>query len=359
MEETLGKTVEKLRKYFPDDWNALPYDPTDIRNKIREFSRKIDPRIYEEIQKELGFEILRWCGNGSTKISFVVDSNIIIQDSFRVSQGKDSSTHRIFSSPFLRLIAPSTIESEVYSQIEQDLPKKCSLTEAMSHAKRLLSKVEIVDEKEIIINTEDLKYFQERYQNDVSFLKVALHFGVKGVISKDKAFDDSVGKTQRYDLGAAVGIIISVEAGVLTLTALSAGTYIGAESLYWLFFFLYKAIFEIFKIVAMIASFGIAGISKLIEITPRWVWYILSAIAIGVGISALISPNFRKTVSDKATDLYNWIVENSNLIIKQLEGTIMGLVDSLMAFKDHLGPYFFVVILGLMSTFEEMQESLK
>ncbi len=56
-----------------------------------------------------------------------------------------------FSSPFVKLYAPRKIEDEVYEQITRDLPEKCSIDLALDQAKKLLSKIEIIDDNELNI----------------------------------------------------------------------------------------------------------------------------------------------------------------------------------------------------------------
>lgn len=87
---------------------------------------------------------------------FVVDSNIIIKDAFRVGKGMVSSTERIFSSIFVKLYAPKSIEEEVFSQIKLDLPKGCSIDIANIQAKKLLSKIELIDDTRLKVEYAEL-----------------------------------------------------------------------------------------------------------------------------------------------------------------------------------------------------------
>lgn len=117
IENKIRDTLTQLKEYLPKQVKNLPFDPTEAKKKIDILTRQIDPGLLEEIKRKIGYDILEFLGIEKAKISFVVDSNIIIQDSFRVASGKESTTYRIFSSPFLRLVAPSSIGSEVYTKI--------------------------------------------------------------------------------------------------------------------------------------------------------------------------------------------------------------------------------------------------
>lgn len=360
MKRTVHELLDQIKEYFPDEWKDFPIDPLEVRKFIHKVSRNIDAETIEQILTEVGSDIMETIFGGKPKVSFVIDSNIIVADSFRVASGKASTTDRILSSPFLRLIAPSSIESEVYDQIKSDIPENCSLKIALLRAKELLSRVEIVDEKELDISSKELLLFKKKHGNDVHFLAIAMQQEVKGIISRDKrAFDDPIVNVKRFEMSDTVEIVVSTEAGFMTIIGLGLGIYAGAESLYWVFYFLYKAMLELFRVVASIASFGFLGIEKLLEITPTWVWYTLLIFIAGFGIAAVVSRDFRKLISNKVTDIFDWISKNSEDILNDILILVRGVIDMVEALKEQLGSYFFPLVWGLLTTLEDMQESLK
>ncbi len=331
-------------------------DPMKIKGEIYQFARELPAEVYEDIICEVFPSILSMEEPSLGFLDFVVDANIIVGDSFRVGMGKQSSTERIFSSKFVKLYAPKSIESEVFTQIKKDLPKGCSSEIAIYNARKLLSKIELVDDSIFELEHSELRNFQEKFGNDASFLKVGIGLGVKRIISRDRAFDESP-TVKRFELRDAVYLIVTAESGALSISVIVSSTYIGAQAIYWLLLSLYKTLFYIYGFLAVIISAGISGLVNVLKKIPDWAWYIIIAISAIAGVALIFSKDFKDNVN-KVIDSYSWITHKSEQILNALSNILKGSVEIAEIFKDELGPYFMNVGLAMMMSIEEMEKIL-
>lgn len=350
--------MKDLKGSLPDEWKELLDNPEKVKRKISEFAREIPAEVYEVVRDEIVAKLFDEGNLSLAILEFVVDSNIIIGDAFRVGSGKPSSTYRIFSSAFVKLYAPKSINDEVYSKIKKDLPKGCDLKLALNQADKLLSKVELVDDSDFEIEFEGMAKFKSEYKGDASFLKVALRTGVRGIISRDKDFERD-GFIKRFELGAAAQMIVTAESGALSITVVSISTYFGGKALYWILYILYKAIIEIFSIIATIVTASIDGINELIERSPSWVLYLILIIAaVGITTGLIASKDFRKKAEESLEKVYNWGKEAAEVIFEVLKNIFNGVTAIAVAFKDELGENFLNLGIGILLTIADMEELL-
>ncbi len=83
--------------------------------------------------------------------------------------------------------------------------------------------------------------------------------GIKRIITGDKAFDEPT-IIHRFELGEDVSMIVSVEAGALSLSFIVGATYIGTMAIYWILLLLYKVLTQLYAFLALIVSAGITGL---------------------------------------------------------------------------------------------------
>lgn len=339
--------IKNLYSYFPDEWKPILKDYNKTNNVLHQISREIPPEAYEFVRDYMVNQLFLTENKTSLpQLKFVVDSNIIVKDAFRVGFGKFSSTERIFSSVFLKLYAPKKIKDEVYEQINKDLPKGCSLELALGQAKKLLSKVEIIDDDKLNVENSSLLEFKNKYKNDVHFLKVAIGLNTPKIITRDKKAFDGNTTVKRYELGDAVSLILSVESGTLSLLMVTLGAetaYTGARVTYLFLSILYNIFTEILLFIIHIAIAGINGIINLLGKMPDWGWYIIIGIITATGIALIISKNLRDQATEKLGNLYEWITTQiiySTDKLDMLIDLIKGTIDLTTMLKDDLGPYF-------------------
>ncbi len=349
--------LKDLKDSMPEEWKGLLDNPEETKKHISQFAREIPAEIYGLVRDQIIAKLLAVEEPSLAILEFVVDSNIIMSDAFSVGFGRYSSTERIFSSVFVKLYAPRSIKDEVFSMIRRDLPKGCDLELSLKQAEKLLSTVELVDDSEFEIEFEGMAKFQAEYKNDVSFLKVGLGIGVRGIISRDKDFERD-GLIKTFNLKDAVQMIVTAESGALSITVVGGSVYVGGKALYWILYVLYKAIVEIFSIIATVASAGIAGIANLIENAPSWVGYLI-LIALGGFVAALIfSKGFRDKTVESVEEVYDWGTGVAGEILEVLKNFFKGATELAVAFKDEFGEDFLNLGIGLMMTIVEMEEVL-
>ena len=351
--------IEDLYTYFPDDWKILFKDYDQTKKVISNVSRELPPDAYEFIREHM-IDQLFFNENKqpAPKLKFVVDSNIIVKDAFRVGSGKFSSTERIFSSPFVKLYAPRKIEDEVYEQITRGLPEKCSMDLALQQAKKLLSKIEIVDDNELNIENLELSEFRDKYNNDVHFLKVGIGLGIDKIITRDKKAFNGISTMKRYELGTAVELIVSVEAGSLSLSIVTGAAYVGTEAIYFLLSILYKVFTELLLFIISITTFGISGFISLLGKLPAWVGYIAIGSIIGTIIAFSFSKNLRNQAVNIVDDLSEWIKTHSIYAKDAPISLIKGTVDLSTMLKEDLGPYFINAGNAMISSIYDMVDIL-
>lgn len=358
MNESLKNILKDIKNSLPEEWKEFLDDPEETKAKISQFARDLPVEVYEAIRDEIISRLFSISEPSLAILNFVVDSNIIVSDSFRVGRGKKSSTERIFSSVFVKLYAPKSLEEEVFVQIKEDLPKGCSLETAITHAKRLISKIELIDDSNFNVEYSELPKFKEKFGNDASFLKVGIVLGVKRIITKDKAFDQSK-MVKRFELGEAVNLIVTAETGALSISVIGGATYLGGKAIYWLLLSLYKALTEIYVLLSMIISEGIAGLIGALEKAPKWLLAIIISVLAAAGIAFVISDDLGDKAKSEIIDLYDWILSKSKSIFDALSNILKGLTDIAVVFKDELGPYFLNVGLAMMISIVELKETLE
>ncbi len=357
MEEKFSELWERIKDYLPENWKDIKYDEQLVKKAIADVARKLPVEVYEVIREEVLVNLFSMEETAKASLAFVVDSNIIIADCFRVASGKYSSIERIFSSAFVRLFAPKSIEKEVYEQIKLDLPKGSSMQKAKMHAAKLLSKITLVNESEFEVEHKALAKFKDKYGNDASFVKVGLRFGIKSVVTKDKDFSRD-GIIEPIDLGAAVKTIVSTESGALSLSLIGVSACVVGEGIYWALFLLIKVILEIISYIGLILVAGVKGLVGLITGLPLWLQVVLLSVAIGTGVAVGNSKKARGYISENATKLYEMVVENSKKMIETLEIYLRGLIDMTSGLREELVPYFIYMVVGLIMTIEDMETNL-
>ncbi len=362
MADYLDRILKDLNTILLKKGVTPKLDSIKVSNYIKKISRTVDPKVIEEIMNYLGPCVLKIVTNGNLKFSLVIDANIIISDAFRVASNKPSTTDRIFSSPFLDLIAPTVIVSEVNKQIKSDLPKNASLSLALAWAKKLLSKVKLVNSQDIIYkcNKGNLKQFEAKYGNDVYYLCLAMHSRSNGIISMDKkAFNHSNTSIKRFQLNDVVKLVVSQESGILVLSGISIGIYSISQLTYWILYILYSTILELLKYISNFLVLGILGINKLLEITPAWVWYIIAGFFISTGILFIFSKWFRNSVVSKGSEFYEKIFTALKGLRIELVNSLNKLKCVINVYSEELGPYLEPLIFGLILTIKDMRRSYR
>ena len=163
---------------------------------------------------------------------------------------------------------------------------------------------------------------------------------------------------KRYELGTAVELIVSVEAGSLSLSIVTGTAFIGAEAIYFLLSILYKIFTDLLLFIISIVTAGISGFITLLGKPPAWVGYIAIGSIIGTIIAFTVSKNLRSRAVNIVDDLSEWINTHSIYAKDALISLIKGTVELSTMLKDDLGPYFINAGSVMVSSIYDMVDIL-
>ena len=186
----------------------------------------------------------------------------------------------------------------------------------------------------------------------------SIGLGIDKIITRDKKAFNGISTMKRYELGTAVELIVSVEAGSLSLSIVTGTTFIGAEAIYFLLSILYKIFMELLFFIISIATVGISGFINLLGKLPAWVGYIAIGSIIGTIIAFAFSKNLRSQAVNIVHDLSEWIQTHSIYAKDALISLIKGTVDFTTMLKEDLGPYFINAGSAMISSIYDMVDIL-
>ncbi len=237
------------------------------RAQIKRISKDFPPELHSKVRDE----ILEWVGisgfDFSFRFVFGVDSNIIIADAFRVAKDRPSTTPRIFSCPYVDLVAHTNTRNEVMEAIEKDLPKGADKQKALSHANYLLSLVRTMSDP----TASSLKTAADAIgnidPNDVPFLAVTITSNSKAIISRGHEVYEGQKIVKRWDIRDYANIVLVAEGGVLSLYILSLAGIPVIKKVEYLIALLYDMLSDVFvslkKFLSKITTSVVEAYEKL------------------------------------------------------------------------------------------------
>jgi predicted nucleic acid-binding protein len=286
-----------------ENWDYFGYGELESKaeDSLTQMSRQLPAGYYGSIRDRL-LEILILAGfKGKLRIRVVVDSCIVVGDALRVAKGKPSSTERILSSEFIEVLAPRDIREEVERNIRSELEEGPPLERALSHARRLLSRLKIISEVSSASLTRARRLLVN-HPKDAPFLAVYFETEADAMVSREKGTFDKPG-VEKWDLGKSVGVVVAYESGSLALVVAGAVVDAVIDAFQILLVALLQALAEI---IDLVITFVQALLSKSVEAlskVPDWGWTIL----LGVGIVALLGyafhEGFRSWIDTKAVEV--------------------------------------------------------
>ncbi|MEM0050797.1 MAG: PIN domain-containing protein [Candidatus Bathyarchaeia archaeon] len=329
--------VKELINTLPKEWKGS-LDLVSLRNLIRKTSRELPADFYQFLKEKIFSFILKENDSFDIKLKLVIDSNIIIKDSFRVAKGMPSTTLRLFQSPFVELIAPKHITDEVYRQIKSDIPPNADLSKALSHARNLLNYVTIVEDISVI--AAKLGSTKKTYGNDMYFLALAITSKAKAIVSYDKKAFEGQPEVRRWEMNDVSEAIVSLESGILSFSLFSFGIELTGDTLKYLIFPLLAGIAEIFKTMTTLIAAGVSGILAAFEKVPTWFWIIILIAMGGILITAALDEDFRNKIGKFGESIYSFLVKMWKSLLSFLKDLIEAIVNLIKLLMDTLEPYF-------------------
>jgi len=320
---------------------------------LRNLSLELPPDFYESLKEEL-LELLLPKGQGRRiKLRLVIDTTVIIHDSFRVAKGKPSTTERFLSSAFVEMMAPPNIIDEVATQIRKDLPPGASLEKALSHARSLISRIKIASAKYEAYE-EARRLIGSRIagasQGDLYFLGLAIGTDTDAIVSSDKKAFDNLPRTRRWEVGKTVQIVQTFETGTLSLFIAGIGLDVSSKIFLQTLTLLFRGVAEVMQIVVAVTSTLVGKTLDTMSSLPKWAWALIVGALASVLIFALVNEDFQTKVTEtvsKALSAFSTMFSN---ILEWVDYLWRGLREILILIWNFAAPVVvpdLIVIVGV------------
>jgi putative PIN family toxin of toxin-antitoxin system len=206
--------------YTSTDLSALENDETaKIDRELEKITRGLDrqSRIYlkKAFDKMIGYFL-----DGNSTLTFVVDTNIVLSEAIRHAQnGRSELLSLVHDSPFLNVIAPLQIRSEVWAKLPEIAAKRKIQVEHLSQSANLiLNNIKVMAPHELS-HFQTLLALAKRDFEDVNF--VALYFSSKadGLLTKDKDFT-GLSEVKIWTVSKVGRVLTQVENGAFSLVVI-------------------------------------------------------------------------------------------------------------------------------------------
>jgi len=296
-----AKEPVSIDDIMAESWDKFSTLHDKAETALKALSRELPPDLYESLKVELLGLIFPKGHATKLSVRLVIDTNIIIRDSFRVGKGKPSTTERILSSPFVELLAPPNIFEEVRETIQKDLPPGASQERALGHAMSILSKVKIATTKYAAYE-EAKKLIWPRVATssptDVHFLGLAIQTEADAVVSFDKKAFDHLPEMKRWELSKTVQVVQTYEAGTLSLFLVGMGFDLSSKMFQQLLVLVLKGLEEVVQIVVALTGLLVKGTIDALSYLPRWAWAIVLGAVGVVLVLAIINHEFQTAFTE-------------------------------------------------------------
>ena len=317
------------------------------RNYIRDLPSEIHRTMRDWVIRALSLSTAK------LKIRITVDTNIIVSDAIRVANGKQSSTIKLFSSPYVEIYAPKNITNEVIEKLKERVKDQLQLNKAISHARLLLSKVKIIDKVSDRALSQARSALEERDQKDVPFLAVSIYTGSNAILSRDSDFD-SQRLVKRWTMGEGADIILTYEEGAFSMFVIAKTFDILLSTFAKLLLVLFNAIVQIAKYFAQLIEALYSKSLDIISKLPKWLIAGVLTFAISIWLIALVSKEFRDGVTTFFNELWETFEPNIRKLIitfydlfKVIYNAIKDLTVCIASMVEQMAPYF-IIAFGIL-----------
>jgi predicted nucleic acid-binding protein len=244
--------------YTSTDLSALENDETArIDRELEKITRGLDrqSRIYlkKALDKTVGYFLA-----GNSTLTFVVDTNIVLSEAIsHAHNGRSGLLSLVHSSPFLNVIAPPQIRSEVRAKLPEIAAKRKIQVERLSQSADL-----ILDNIKVMA-PDELSRFQthlalaNRDLEDVNFVALYLSSKADGLLTKDKDFT-GLSEVKVWTVSKVGRILTQVENGAFSLVVIG-------NVLPTILQFLYNAALYVLGFIYRLAVGFVAVLTALLE----------------------------------------------------------------------------------------------
>jgi predicted nucleic acid-binding protein len=320
---------------------------------LKDLSLELPADFYESLTEEL-MELLLQKGHARRlKLKLVIDTTVIIHDSFRVAKGRSSTTERFLSSSFVEVVAPPSIVDEVVTQIRKDLPRGASLEKALSHAKSLLSRIKIAttgyeayEEARRLIGSR----IAGSSQADLCFLGLAIETEADALVSSDKKAFDNLPRTRRWEMGKTVQVVQRYETGTLTLFIAGVGVELSSKIFLQILALLLSGIGEVMRIIVSMTGMLVGKTLDAISSFPKWAWALILGALASVLVLALVNQDFQEKVKETISKAFEAIETMFSSLLEAVDHFWRGIKEILIMVWNVAAPVILpelIVIVGV------------
>jgi len=319
--------------------------PNDLMQKIRSFLLNALASVLSDKQLKL-------------KIKITIDTNIIVKDSIRVANGKTSSTSILLGSPYIDLFAPPNIEREVTKALDDKFknnPDKLKV--ALSHAKLLLSKVNIVS----LFSPEAINLASSALGNidktDVPFLAVAIETRSEAILSHDKKAFGTEKYVSRWNIKDFANIVLIRHEGSLAIVVTSTTLELALEAFAGLMAIISNIMQKIILYIINLFNAIISGSLDVISKLPKWFLVFIAMILGFIGIAALLSESFRNQLNEVLSSLRDIAMLIAKQVFNELKIIWNEIIKPIIKYAalliEEIAPYLLIVFGVLMDKIYE------
>jgi predicted nucleic acid-binding protein len=331
--------VELLERFEAEDIEFFRAFDGAADEAVQRISRQLPPDYYESLRSGVLSTLMSVIGGGRLRVTLVVDTNIVVADAFRVAQGRPSTTERLMSSRFVKLVAPGDINSEAREKVVEKLPKGASLDVAMNHVEVLLRRIEIAPG----LSVEALRLAREKLADrdlgDVPFLAVLIDSEGEGIVSRDREAFESLEGVKRWELKEMADLVTVYESGTLALGVGAATSEALLELLSAVFTVVSKATFEAFAVFASIIVGLATGAAEALAKVPQWAWVVLGVVGAAVVVAAILNEDFRDWLFSGLSSIGEILYKSAKAIIGAAKALIGAIHDFLVWVWEMIRPY--------------------
>jgi len=326
--------LRRFRDEFDRNYRAtVRMFPSDFIQKIRSF-------LLNALSSVLS--------NKQLKLKITIDTNIIVQDSIRLANGKASSTSMLLNSPYIDVFAPPNIEGEVIKTLKDKFKNNSAkLNLAISHAKFILSKIKIVplfSSKAINLASSALSNVDKK---DVPFLAVAIETRSEAILSHDKKAFGTEQFVRRWSIEDFANIVLSYHEGTLAIVVMSETFELMLKVFAGLIAIISNMIRQIISYMTNFLKAIISGSLDILSKLPKWFLWFLILIIGGVTIAAALSESFRSQLKEGLSTLWDIIRHFAESIFNGLKiiwnEIIKPTIKYVALLIEQMAPYFLVI----------------
>jgi predicted nucleic acid-binding protein len=293
-------TRPKLEDLLSENWPAFREFKPEADQWLMEAARSMPPEFHRDLRRALLDYFLDQVVEEDAeplRLRLIVDSGIIVTDSFGVGRGFSSSTPRLLDSPFVRVYAPPEAWEEVPRIIRERHPSTVKVEPSLRHAEVFLNRIRRVETTSPASVQRAADLIGKHSPEDVGFLAVAIETRAHAVISFDKRAYDRQAAVRRWSMKDGSEAVLRYESGTLSLGIAGAAAEIIGRAAEILVASLTIVVVEVIAAVAAIIEWIATKTANSLERVPTWAVAAALVAAAAVTAAYVFIEGFREWVN--------------------------------------------------------------